>query len=97
MKYLIPRKLYPMPAQAVVENKAIAREDIPLLRKSATGKGYTGSMSKKKRIAKKRTENKSRQRKIGKADVPQEAFHAIKYPDFVFLQPETGVSYLPLK
>lgn len=77
MKYLIPRKLYPMPVQAVVENKAIAREDIPPLRKSATGKGFTGSMSKKKRIAKKITENKSRQRKIGKADVPQEAFHAI--------------------
>lgn len=77
MKHLIPRKLYPMPVQAVVENKAIAREDIPPLRKSATGKGFTGSMSKKKRIAKKITENKSRQRKIGKADVPQEAFHAI--------------------
>lgn len=77
MKYLIPRKLYPMPVQAVVENKAIAREDIPPLRKSATGKGFNGSMSKKKRIAKKITENKSRQRKIGKADVPQEAFHAI--------------------
>lgn len=77
MKYLIPRKLYPMPVQAVVENKAVAREDIPPLRKSATGKGFTGSMSKKKRIAKKITENKNRQRKIGKADVPQEAFHAI--------------------
>lgn len=77
MKHLIPRKLYPMPVQAVVENKAIAREDIPPLRKSATGKGFTGSMSKKKRIAKKITENKSRQRKIGRADVPQEAFHAI--------------------
>lgn len=57
-------------AQAVVENKAIAREDIPPLCKSATGKGFAGNMSKKKRIAKKITENKSRQRKIGKADVP---------------------------
>lgn len=77
MKYLIPRKLYPMPVQAVVENKPIAREDIPPLRKSVTGKGFTGSMSKKKRAARKITENKNRQRKIGKADVPQEAFHAI--------------------
>ena len=77
MKHLIPRKLYPMPVQAVVENKSIAREDIPPLRKSATGKGFTGSMSKKKRIAKKITENKNIQRKIGKADVPQEAFYAI--------------------
>lgn len=77
MKYLIPRKLYPMPVQAVVENRSIARENIPPLRKSVTGKGFTGSMSKKKRAARKITENKNRQRKIGKADVPQEAFHAI--------------------
>lgn len=77
MKHLIPRKLYPIPVQAMVENKAIAREDIPPLRKSVTGKGFSGSMSKKKRAAKKITENKKRQRKIGKADVPQEAFHAL--------------------
>ena len=77
MKYLIPRKLYPMPVQAMVENKAIAREDIPPLRKSVTGKGFTGSLSKKRRAAKKITENKNRQRTIGKADVPQEVFHAI--------------------
>jgi len=77
MKYLIPRKLYPMPVQSVIENKVVAREDIPPLRKSAVGKGYTGSMSKKKRMVKKVKENKTRQRKLGKADVPQEAFHAI--------------------
>lgn len=77
MKYLIPRKLYPMPVQAVVENKPIAREDIPPLRKSVTGRGFSGRISKKRKAAKKITENKNRQRKIGKADVPQEAFHAI--------------------
>ncbi len=77
LKYLIPRKLYPMPVQAVVENKPIAREDIPPIRKTATGKGFSGRISRKKRAAKKITENKNRQRKVGKADVPQEAFHAI--------------------
>ena len=77
LKYLIPRKLYPMPVQAVVENRSIARENIPPLRKSVTGKGFTGRISRKKRAAKKITENKNRQRKIGKADVPQAAFHAI--------------------
>lgn len=77
LKYLIPRKLYPMPVQSVVENKPIAREDIPPLRKSVTGKGFIGNLSKKKRAARKITENKNRQRKLGKADVPQEAFQAI--------------------
>jgi len=66
-----------MPVQSVVENKVIAREDIPPLRKSVMGKGYSGNMSKKNRMAKKIKENKKRQRKLGKADVPQEAFHAI--------------------
>lgn len=33
--------------QSVVENKVIARDDIPSLRKSAIGKGFWGSMSKK--------------------------------------------------
>nr|WP_306133612.1 hypothetical protein [Pectobacterium carotovorum] len=29
MKYVIPRKLYPVPAQAKVGHRVIAREDIP--------------------------------------------------------------------
>lgn len=77
MKYVIPRKLYPMPVQAVVEHKAIAREDIPPLRKSVTGKGFSGSMSKKKKAAKNITQNSNRQRKYGKAEIPQEALLAI--------------------
>ena len=77
MKHVIPRKLYPMPVQSVVENKVIAREDIPPLRKSVTGRGYSGSASKKKKIAKNIKENKIRQRKFGGVDIPQEAFHAV--------------------
>ena len=77
MKYVIPRKLYPMPVQAVVEHKALAREDIPPLRKSATGKGFSGSASQKKKAAKNISQNASRQRKFGKADIPQEALFAI--------------------
>lgn len=49
MKDVIPRKLYPKPVQSVFENKVIACEDIPPLCKSVTGKGYSGSMSKKKK------------------------------------------------
>ena len=77
MKHVIPRKLYPMPVQSVVENKVIAREDIPPLRKSVTGRGYSGSASKKKKIAKNIKENKIRQRKFGGVDIPQGAFHAV--------------------
>ena len=77
MKHVIPRKLYPMPVQSVVENRVIAREDIPPLRKSVTGKGYSGSLSKKRKIAKNIKDNKVRQRKFGGVDIPQAAFHAV--------------------
>lgn len=77
MKHVIPRKLYPMPVQSVVENRVIAREDIPPLRKSVTGKGYSGSLSKKRKIAKNIKDNKVRQRKFGSVDIPQAAFHAV--------------------
>lgn len=46
LKYTVPRKLYPMPAQAIVENKVIAREDIPPLRKNAAVSSEKKSISK---------------------------------------------------
>lgn len=42
MKYLIPRKLYPMPVQAVVENKVIAR----LQREAAENHNSIGRQTK---------------------------------------------------
>ncbi|QQK71667.1 elongation factor 4 [Pectobacterium versatile] len=77
LKYVIPRKLYPVPAQAKVGNRVIAREDIPPLRKSALAQGFQGSLSQKQRLIRKQRENKKHNVGFSKRDIPREAFMAI--------------------
>lgn len=76
LKYTVPRKLYPMPAQAVVENKVIAREDIPPLRKNSAVSGEKKSISKQQALLRRQNIN---QRKMAQSDIklPQEVFTAI--------------------
>ncbi|MCV9880069.1 translation elongation factor 4 [Brenneria izbisi] len=77
LKYVIPRKLYPVPVQAKVENRFIAREDIPPLRKTALAQGFQGSVSQKKRLIRKQRENKKHNIGFSKREIPREAFMAI--------------------
>lgn len=77
LKYVIPRKLYPVPAQAKIGNRVIAREDIPPLRKSALAQGFQGSLSQKQRLIRKQRENKKHNTGFSKRDIPREAFMAI--------------------
>ncbi|MGM3175186.1 translation elongation factor 4 [Dickeya lacustris] len=77
LKQVLPRKLYPVPAQAKVGNRVIAREDIPPLRKSALAQGFQGSLSQKQRLIRKQRENKKHNIGFSKRDIPREAFMAI--------------------
>ncbi|MCA5919311.1 translation elongation factor 4 [Pectobacterium brasiliense] len=77
LKYVIPRKLYPVPAQAKIGNRVIAREDIPPLRKSALAQGFQGSLSQKQRLIRKQRENKKHNVGFSKRDIPREAFMAV--------------------
>ncbi|MEQ9770988.1 translation elongation factor 4 [Pectobacterium jejuense] len=77
LKYVIPRKLYPVPAQAKIGNRVIAREDIPPLRKSALAQGFQGSLSQKQRLIRKQRENKKHNVGLSKRDIPRDAFMAI--------------------
>ncbi|MBN3079371.1 elongation factor 4 [Pectobacterium polaris] len=77
LKYVIPRKLYPVPAQAKIGNRVIAREDIPPLRKSALAQGFQGSLSQKQRLIRKQRENKKHNVGFSKRDIPRDAFMAI--------------------
>ncbi|MCG7320227.1 hypothetical protein [Brevibacillus laterosporus] len=65
-----------MPAQAVIENKVIAREDIPPLRKNAAVSGDKKSISKQQSLLRRQNIN---QRKMAQSDIqlPQEVFNAI--------------------
>ncbi|MFC6181619.1 translation elongation factor 4 [Lactiplantibacillus daowaiensis] len=76
LKYTVPRKLYPMPAQAVVEGKPLARVDIPPLRKNAAVNGEKRSLSKKQALLRRQSVNK-RQAAYSDITLSQDVFNAI--------------------
>lgn len=77
LKYVMPKKLHPVPLQAAIGSRVIAREDIPPLRKDALAKGFEGSMSAKNRLIRKAKENKGKRHGLSHGDIPKEAFLAI--------------------
>ncbi|AKP64297.1 GTP-binding protein LepA [Levilactobacillus koreensis JCM 16448] len=76
LKFVIPRKLYPMPVQSVVEGKALARVDVPPLRKNAAANGEKKSTSKKQALLRRQSVNK-RQAAHSDIELPQEVFNAV--------------------
>ncbi|ETY72836.1 GTP-binding protein LepA [Lactiplantibacillus fabifermentans T30PCM01] len=76
LKHTIPRKLYPMPAQAIVEGKAVARVDVPPLRKNAAVNGEKRSVSKKQALLRRQSINK-RQAAVSDVKLSQEVFNAV--------------------